>query len=689
MKTPAILLCINLVAALQFYEKADSGDKACGLLHQAVAISGSSGRYLNVDRYCEASNQPYLGSMAACLVDSFDDEKYVEHFVSTCSGQISRDDFDRAYQNASRYLVNGTSSEGAQKAQTNPLSFDPESVLYQANDTYSYDRTNNFTLIFGIVLTAYWFAVCLIAGFFHWTKRLVPWLSDKLLGFAPFNYVRRFIVLPATFSKAHFSTKKLGPLEWLIPLRFESVLLAIYFILSAIFCGVEINNASDKPLVLQVGNRSGSLATFALPVLILFAGRNNFLQFVTGWQYTRFVVFHRWVARVSFLVLMVHVGTKTMTLKYYQAYPSSLSETYLVWGTISTVCMGCLVFFSMYWLRRTRYELFLLTHYIFAILMIAGGWIHVKIKQLEGFFIACVAVWAVNFVIRGLRLAIFGIQEATLELEADETIRVICKRPHWWRPHPGSHAFVHFLTPMSFWQSHPFTLVDEPVEEGTVGMYAKIKGGVTHGLYQQLLRAPGHSINIKVMVEGPYFEKMPVEDVERAVFIASGNGIPGMYAGAKDLAINYPRKPVRLIWVIRDYISICWFYSELKQLELLNIDIIIYVTRGSKEDELRHHIRRNSLNEKSDQSSGSTKVNGSITSINDLKQSLPFIQFVEGRPNIGGIVSDEVIQSGNHSTGFVTCGHPAMVDDIRKQVVDTLAVDPTSKIELFEQFQMW
>lgn len=115
MKTPAILLCINLVAALQFYEKADSGDKACGLLHQAVAISGLSGRYLNVDRYCEALNQPYLGSMAACLVDSFDDEKYVEHFVSTCLGQISRDDFDRAYQNASRYLVNGTSSEGLKK----------------------------------------------------------------------------------------------------------------------------------------------------------------------------------------------------------------------------------------------------------------------------------------------------------------------------------------------------------------------------------------------------------------------------------------------------------------------------------------------------------------------------------------------------------------------------------------------
>lgn len=688
MKITILLLLSHIAAAFEFFQKADSGYKACGLLHQGVANPGLQSSSLDLGLHCSTQNQPFLGSMAACLIDAFDDDLYVSRFVEKCQGQLSQDDFDKAYTNATNHLINGTSSEASQKVQTNPLSFDANVVQTRALDTYSYDRTNNFNFIFGIVLTAYWFVVCLIAGVFHWTKRLIPKLTNVFLGFVPFNYARRWVVLPATFRKSHFVTKRLGPLEWLIPLRFESILLAIYFILSAIFCGVEINNASDKPLVLQVGNRSGILTTFALPVLILFAGRNNFLQFVTGWQYTRFVIFHRWIARVAFLLLMVHVGTKTMTLKSFNSYPLSLSEAYLLWGIISTVCMGCLVGFSMFWLRRSRYELFLLTHYIFAILMIAGGWVHVKVKELEGFFIACVAIWGVNFLLRGFRLALFGVQEATLELQANETIRVISKRPEWWRPHPGSHAFVHFLTPMSFWQSHPFTLVDEPVEEATVGMYAKIKRGVTHGLYQKLLQAPGNSIKIKVMVEGPYFEKMPVEEVDRAVFIASGNGIPGMYAGAKELAISFPRKPVQLIWIIRNYNSLCWFYSELKQLEMLSVDVVIYVTQGSKEG-LQHHIRKSLLSEKSDQSSGSTKVNASITLVSDLKLNLQFIEFVDGRPNIQGIVADEVTESGNHSTGFVTCGHPAMVDDIRKQVVDMLAMDPSCKIELFEQFQMW
>lgn len=690
MKLNALFLCIQLAAALEYFDKADSGYKACGYVHQAVGIPGLSGRYLEAARYCNVDDQPFLGSMATCLVNTFDSKDYVDHYLSMCLGSVSREQFVKAYNNATKHLMNGSLPSAAEEAQYRPLYFPKEVVLAQASDTYNYDRTNNYTIIYGSILTAYWFVVCIIAGIIHWTKAFIPSFSNALLAFVPANYIRRFIVLPPTFSKSHFNTKRLGPIEWLIPLRLESILLAIYFILSGVFCGTEINNASDKPLEIQVGNRSGVLTTFALPVLILFAGRNNFLQFVTGWQYTRFVVFHRWIARVTFLLLMVHVGTMTMTLKFYGGYQESLKELYIIWGIVATVCMGCLVWFSMFWLRRNRYELFLFTHYIFAIVMIAGGWMHVKVMQLEGFFIASVAVWGLNFFIRGVRLALFGIQDATIELKANETIRVIANRPSWWRPHPGSHAFVHFLTPTSFWQSHPFTLVDEPVDEGTIGMYAKIKGGVTHGLYQQLLNAPEHKVRIKVLVEGPYFEKMPVEDVERAVFVASGNGIPGMYAGVKDLAINYPRKPVKLIWIIRDYISICWFYSELKQLELLNIDIVIYVSRGSKGDLQGHSIERSTLNEKSDQSSGSTRIgNSAITLVSDLKQSLSFIQFIDGRPNIRALVSEEVIYSGNHSTGFVTCGHPAMVDDIRLQVVDTLAVDPSRKVELFEQFQMW
>lgn len=675
------LLCLNLVKALELYDKADSGYKACGLLYQTYT-SGLS-RSVNVSAYCDVGNQPMLGSMALCLVDNFE-EKYLKQFISKCHSQLTTADFDRSYENASVYSVNSSQSASEQYR---PLYFTKAEVAQKALDVYNQDRTNNFSVIYGTILTAYWFFICAVAGIIHWSKMLFPIVSQRALASVPINYIRRFIVLPATIKKAHFHTKKLGPLEWFVPLRMETLLLSIYFILSAIFCGVEINSTAS-PAFTQVGNRSGILTTFAMPVLVLFAGRNNFLQAVSGWQYTRFILFHRWIARVTFLLLMVHVGTKTMTLKYYNSYPGSLKSAYLLWGVVSTVAMGLLVGCSMLWLRRRRYELFLITHYIFAILMIAGGWVHVRIAQLEGFFIACVAIWGLNILIRAARLTLFGIQDAFIELKADETVRVICKRPKWWVPHPGSHAFVHFLTPTGFWQSHPFTLVDEPEEEHTIGMYAKIKGGITHGLYQRLLQSPEHKARIRVMVEGPYFERMPVDQMDRSVFIASGNGIPGMYAGARDMAMKNPKKHVKLIWVIREYTSLCWFFRELKQLDLLNIEIIIYVTRGSNGDRLSHSIEPPSLSDISEKSNPISRV-GSITLVSELKLSLEFIEFIEGRPNIQSLLSDEVVCAGNQSNGVVTCGHPVMVDDIRQQVVKLLVEDPSRKIELFEQFQMW
>lgn len=671
-------LLLQAGAAFELFDKVDSGYKACGQVHQAVVAPGLDSDHLDVSPYCDVDNQPYLGSMALCLKDSLVDEDYIDRFLAVCPQSLSKHQFDEAYTNATKYAVNSSSSLAALEASIRLLSFSRGTVLQVASDISNFDRTNNYSVIFGATLIVYWFFVCIVAGIIHWTRSFFPNWSGALLAWAPVNHIRRLFIIPPTFKKAHFNTKKLGRFEWLVPLRMESILLAIYFILSAVFCGVEINNASDRPVYLQVGNRSGILTIFAFPVLILFAGRNNFLQFVTGWQYTRFLIFHRWIARVSFLMLMVHVGTKTMTLKSFNSYPSSLRDGYILWGLIAAVAMGCIIGFSMFWLRRTRYELFLITHYILAILLIAGGFVHVKHKLLEGFFIACIAVWGFNFLVRGVRLALFGVQEATIELKANETIRVVSKRPSWWKPHPGSHAFVHFLTPTAFWQSHPFTLVDEPEDEHTIGMYVKIKGGVTHGLYQKLLNAPGHTLRVKVMVEGPYFERMPVEIVDRAVFIASGNGIPGMYAGAKDFAINYPHRPVKLVWIIRDYSSLTWFTTELRQLQMLNMEVMIYVSRGSKERSLDFGKNES---EKSD--------NGAFDYMNSMRTSLSHIEFIEGRPDMRSLVGDELAYAGNNSTGFVTCGHPAMVDDIRAQIVQELARDPSQKIELFEQFQMW
>lgn len=43
-----------------------------------------------------------------------------------------------------------------------------------------------------------------------------------------------------------------------------------------------------------------------LPVMWLFATRNNFLLWATGWDFATFNMFHRWIARACGLEVFVH-----------------------------------------------------------------------------------------------------------------------------------------------------------------------------------------------------------------------------------------------------------------------------------------------------------------------------------------------------------------------------------------------
>lgn len=630
--------------------------------------------------------------MSLCLLESLDREEYSKSFLDYCKDQgfkLTESDLWNSYKNASALLVDSTSSQAKAQWLSHPILFSSQELESTTRKLRNGYRSQNFDTTFGIVLLSYWFVICLVAAIFHWSRRLFPKFMTSVTHSRPANYLRAYLILPPLFRRKHFDIEKIGPVEWLTPLRLESVLLFIFFALGAIFCGVEISPVGNFHVALSVGNRSGLLAIFPLPVLILFAGRNNFLQFATGWQYTRFVTFHRWVARIVFLLVVVHCATKTHSFISSGSYATVMKLTFVIWGTVSAVAMGLMMFFSMIWFRRRNYELFLLVHYILAAVMIAGAWIHTRSLGHEGFFIAAIAVWGFNLIVRICRMLAFGVQEATVELKADDTLRVIVNRPGWWKPHPGAHAFVHFLFLKGFWQSHPFTVVDEPVEKNTFGFYIKVKGGITSSLYQKLKAADNQRLTMKVAIEGPYFEKMPTETMDSLVFMASGNGIPGIYAEARHAALKHPHISVKLIWGIRDYSSLCWFYHELKRLECLDIDTYIYVSRADKNLKLSHIIERTPISsEKLDEYSFDTRAT-SIDLVSSLKSDLLSIHFLEGRPNVRSLVSESVVAAGTKSVGFVTCGHPQMVDEVRAQVVKELSRDSTRKIELFEEFQMW
>lgn len=107
---------------------------------------------------------------------------------------------------------------------------------------------------------------------------------------------------PALFGGRHRQ-----PVGWYtFPTRMETVLVASYWLINIIFLVVHHGEVGKIDGTKLIADRAGVLSLWNMPIFFLLAGRNDFLVWLTGWPYGTFHVFHKWIARVSALMAMVH-----------------------------------------------------------------------------------------------------------------------------------------------------------------------------------------------------------------------------------------------------------------------------------------------------------------------------------------------------------------------------------------------
>lgn len=114
------------------------------------------------------------------------------------------------------------------------------------------------------------------------------------------TWIRRKLLLPALFGRKHIQ-----PISYLLPTRGQSLMIGSYVLLNVLLLAADYRLAGGRT-VKTVGDRAGHLAICQLPIFFLFAGRNNFLIWISGWPYNDFQVFHKWIARVATLEAVVH-----------------------------------------------------------------------------------------------------------------------------------------------------------------------------------------------------------------------------------------------------------------------------------------------------------------------------------------------------------------------------------------------
>lgn len=652
------------------YPQRDIAYLACSQIAVRFKVCGEmalSTDQVNSFRKCICTGENALPVMANCLNVGFPSQ--INLFIQTCNKQpdveLSHQNFSLALDKYSHLATNTTS-----------FSFDdihiplvPDLVVYTYRDSYDQFLGNyNRSVEYAIPIILFWGAVFVISAIGNWSKVLCPGLVKYFTGPIS-NKVRTKVTLPALWGKKRTQEVRFaGILDYLQPTRSESLILLAFSLSILYLCLTNIHSVKNdiifpsKVLALTryYSVRTGILATHILPLSILFAGRNNFLQTFTRWEYSTFLTFHRWISRIIVILVVIH----SVGYGYILHEHRSAIKSYVYFGAIGTYTGIALLIHALLILRRNFYEIFLVLHIFFAAVFIVAAWLHVKDLRFLWFYHFALWVWLLDRILRLHRIFSFGFPTAEIKLYSDSTLKVIVPMPTGFKTIPGGHCFVHFLLPCSFWQSHPFTYT---VKEDEIIFYVKTKQGITSKLMKTIEQSGSQSIFVRVAVEGSYGEPTPAMRYQSKIFVAGGNGIPGIYAEALNACKNSPsHSKTQLIWVVRDNTSIEWFHEELASLKGLSIEVKIFRTSPGESTPL-------------------LLFPGLL--LKTYEKELCHVKFLEGRPDISKLVSVAVSESTG-STCFVTCGHPAMVDSVRHEVIRSIE-HSSSRLDYFEQLQVW
>ncbi|KAG7135971.1 Ferric/cupric reductase transmembrane component 1 like protein [Verticillium longisporum] len=211
--------------------------------------------------------------------------------------------------------------------------------------------------------------------------------------------------------------------------------------------------------------RTGTLGFALAPLVILFAGRNNVLLWLSNWSHSTFMLLHRWIARIFGLQVIIHSITALALYVNIGTYSEELKLPYWIWGCVATVAVVIMLVASNIYVRRQSYEVFLVIHILLVVFVVAGCWYHVDIRFQRKFgyemwlYAAC-AVWFFDRMMRMLRVLKNGMRRSNVVNIDDDVVRVDVPGVRW-AARPGQHVYVYFstLNPFRPWENHPFSVI--------------------------------------------------------------------------------------------------------------------------------------------------------------------------------------------------------------------------------------
>ena len=348
-----------------------------------------------------------------------------------------------------------------------------------------------------------------------------------------------------------------------------------------------------------------------LPLLYLFAAKNQPIKRLTGYSYESLNIFHRRLGEIMCLLALLH-SAGMVGVWYTVLQPSGVTLIHFLLIKMILLGIGAFVAYELLYLtslgsfRQRWYELFLGVHVVLQVAALVLVWFHHR--RSRWYVGVAMAIFLVDRLVYRMFVKPTKVR-ASLEVQEDRKTVVLRapvptqKQHKWVKSVLGAgittgwksteHVFltVPSLACKHIIQAHPFTIASKaPTADGkeaNMELIIRAQDGFSGDLVRY---AQCHS-RVAIRLDGPYGSQTAVEllqDSENAVIVAGGSGIAIAWplvwsvidrAATQDLEHSTSAgngNKILFVWIIQERSHISWLGEEkLEELRSRGVTLIM------------------------------------------------------------------------------------------------------------------
>lgn len=371
------------------------------------------------------------------------------------------------------------------------------------------------------------------------------------------------------------------------------------------------NSKQSARLVLG-GRCTAHAGELGMALLLIPVTKNGLLVHTIGVPFDRAIIYHRYLGRISTFLLTFHgcvwwfswlandmfVSNQIYYNGWYTCQWGGANPSILA-AALAWLGLACMVIFSVYWIRRQRYELFWLTHRLFLLVIpmaayhsfVSGGYMVAYICFTGGMYVA-------DLIFRIVRTVSRRPKAITLKsIAGDATMLSYPKSTLGDTYVPGQYCFI-CIPSISGYQWHPFSISSCTSDKQVTHHIKNMGSDQWTGALRRIANhhAMGGTRDQAVFVDGPYGNPTFAAFRCDALLLAGGGvGITpmmsimrGIYCGDIDPEAV---RTVYFDWTVRTLEILDWFSESLIEIlsnpvvthfdKTVTFKISLHVTRGS------------------------------------------------------------------------------------------------------------